>query len=103
MFTQCVRAAARGGRICVAGFTGGVFPQLAMNLVLVKGLTCFAHTSSWPANPGVDTQKRQVLVEWTKDAALRPHISHRFPLTQMKEALRVMAYREMVGRIVMHC
>ena len=39
---------------------------------------------------------------WAKDPAMKPHISHRFPLSEMKEALRVMAYREMVGRIVMH-
>ena len=50
MFMQCVRASARGGRICVAGFVVGSFSQLPMNLVLVKGLTCSACTRAWPPN-----------------------------------------------------
>merc|ERR550514_1500937 len=100
MFAQCVRAAARGGRICTAGFVGGSFPQLPMNLVLVKGLTVSSFISLWPPNPKADRKKRERFLEWAKDGSMRPHVSHRLPLSQIKEALRTMAYREQVGRIV---
>ena len=43
----------------MAGFTGGAFPQLPMNLVLVKGLTVTAHTTPWPGNPEADAKKHK--------------------------------------------
>lgn len=66
MFMQCVRAAARGGRICVAGFVAGSFPQLPMNLVLVKGLTCTACTTAWPPNREANAKRRQQFLDWAK-------------------------------------
>ena len=73
-----------------------------MNLVLVKGLSVTAHTTLWPPNPEASQNKRRVLPDWATDPEMQPNISHRFPISEMREALRVMAYREMVGRIVVH-
>ena len=75
--------------------------MLPMNLVLVKGLNVMAHTTQWPPNPEADETKRRTLLDWAEDPEMRPHISHRLPLGEVKEALRVMAYREMVGRVVL--
>ena len=41
------------------------------------------------------------MLAWAEDPDMKPHISHRLPLSEVKEALRVMAYREMVGRVVL--
>lgn len=101
MFMQCVRACANGGRICVGGFVAG-FPQLPMNLTLVKGLTVSALSTAWPRNPEAEAARRRRFLDWAKDSAMKPHISHRLPLSEIKEALRVMRDREMVGRIVVH-
>lgn len=34
---------------------------------------------------------------------MKPYISHRLPLSQIREALRVMRDREMIGRVVVRC
>merc|ERR1719161_3237942 len=86
-FMQCIRF--------VAGF-----PQLPMNLVLVKGLYVCGPLSTFPPNPDAQNNQEQRLRDWAKD--LQPYISHRFPISQAKEALTTMAERQQVGRIIIH-
>ena len=102
-FTQCVRAVRVGGRICVGGFATGIFPKLAMNLVLVKALYVCALTSQYPPNLEAKSKKRERLLQWAQDESLKPYISHRFKLSEVKEALKTMNERQQVGRIVLHC
>ena len=99
-FGQCVRAMSRGGRICTGGFASGVFPQLAMNLVLVKGLYVCSLTSTFPPNEEADLSKRDTLLQWAQEDSMKPYISHRYPLSEIREALTTMNERQQVGRIV---
>lgn len=98
-FMQCIRSLARGGRIVVEGFVAG-FPLLPMNLVLVKGLYVCGPISTFPPNPDAANNQEARLKDWAKDLA--PYISHRFPISQAKEALQTMAERQQVGRIIIH-
>jgi len=100
-FMECVRAVSFGGRILVAGFPGGI-PQLPMNLVLVKGLYICSHISQFPPNETADRDRNKQLLAWTDDASMRPHISHRFPLSKIQKALETMNERQHVGRIIVH-
>merc|ERR550514_677138 len=102
-FSQCVRAAARGGRICTGGFVSGTFPQLPMNLVLVKGLYVCSMTSQFPEFKEAVEKKAETLLSWLQDPIMKPHISHTFPLSRIKEALTTMNERQQVGRVVVHC
>ena len=54
-------------RTCTGGFASGVFPQLAMNLVLVKGLYVCSLTSTFPPNEEADLSKRDTLLQWAQD------------------------------------
>lgn len=98
-FMQCIRGLARGGRIVVEGFVAG-FPQLPMNLVLVKGLYVCGPISTFPPNPDASQNRESRLMNWAKDLA--PHISHRYKLSETKDALTTMAERQQVGRIIIH-
>ena len=70
-----------------------------MNSVLVKGLYVVGPTTPFPRNEDAQRNRRARLMGWAKE--LKPHISHRFPLSQAKEALTVMAERQQVGRIIL--
>merc|ERR1719159_1616743 len=107
---------ARGGRISSGGFASGTFPKMPMNLVLVKGLFITAGGSPFhpfketPGEPAaaanyralIRDKRKLMLTEWATDPTMKPHISHRYKLSEIKQALYTMEERQQVGRVIVH-
>jgi NADPH:quinone reductase len=97
-----LRAMAWGGRYLVIGFTAGI-PKLPLNLPLLKGCSIVgvfygAFARKFPERYA---QLRSELVGWLADGRVRPAITARYPLEEAAEALRVVAARRAIGKIVL--
>lgn len=97
-----LRGMAWAGRYLVIGFTAGI-PKLPLNLPLLKGCSivgvfygAFART-----DPARYAQLREELVGWLAEGRIAPAITQRYPLERAVQALRVVADRKAVGKIVL--
>ena len=103
VFEQSMRCIAWGGRLLVVGFAGGVIPAIKMNQPLLKcfsivGVRAIEHAKQ---NPQEGQAYRQWMLHWANQGRLRPHISQVFPLKQYQDAMRLLATRQAVGRVVL--
>jgi len=97
------RSLAWRGRLLVVGFAAGDIPKLPLNLALLKGASVvgvfwgdFARRE-----PGQFAQSVRQLGEWYRQGKLRPHVSQTFPLEKAAEALKLMAARQVKGKLVL--
>jgi NADPH2:quinone reductase len=97
-----LRAMAWRGRYLVIGFTAGI-PKLPLNLPLLKGCSVvgvfYGHFAR--VEPELYAQLRAQLVGWLAQGRISPAITARYPLEQAREALRLVADRKAVGKIVL--
>jgi len=102
-FDQSLRSIAWEGRIIVIGFAAGRIPQIPANLVLVKNIDVigFFWGSYRRHKPELMGQSFQQLFRWFEQGKLKPHVSHRLPLTQVAEALGLLKTRKSTGKVVL--
>lgn len=96
------RAIAWGGRYLIVGFASGEIPSFPANHALIKGYSLIGLRTGESArrDPALAARNQTALHNLARDGIMRPHISHRFPLSDAAEALRVLERREAVGRVV---
>lgn len=99
---QALRATGWNGRFIIIGFATGDIPRIPLNLVLLKGcwIGGFAHAAFGANEPEESAQCRAELQELFAAGDIRPHISARFPLEQAGDALRLVAERKSIGKVV---
>jgi NADPH:quinone reductase len=101
-FLEALRATKPEGRLIPIGFASGDVPQIPANLLLVKNLSVIG--LYWGGYlkfaPQTLANSMQTLFGWYNAGGLRPHISHRFPLSQANEALECLRARKSTGKIV---
>jgi NADPH:quinone reductase len=97
------RSLAWRGRHLVVGFAAGEIPKLPLNLALLKGAALvgvfwgdFARRE-----PREFAESVAELGRWYREGRLRPHVSQTFPLRQAAEALKLMAARQVKGKVVL--
>jgi NADPH2:quinone reductase len=97
------RSIAWRGRLLVVGFAAGDIPRLPLNLALLKGAAVvgvfwgdFARRE-----PERFAESVRQLGRWYHEGKLRPHVSRTFPLAQAAEALKLMAARQVKGKVVL--
>jgi NADPH:quinone reductase len=97
------RSLAWRGRLLVVGFAAGDIPKLPLNLALLKGASVvgvfwgdFARRE-----PQQFAESVRQLGRWYAEGRLRPHVSQTFPLARAAEALKLMAARQVKGKIVL--
>lgn len=102
VFDESMRCVAPFGRILVVGFTSGRPALAKTNHLLIKdaeviGYTVGAlnrHDPAWAArNAGV-------LMGWLAAGRIDPYISHRLPLEQTAEALKLIRDRQVIGKAI---
>ncbi len=92
------------GRIIVIGFASGEIPQIPTNYPLVKGFTVDGFV--WGAYHNTEERLRVIhdgyagLAKLWAAGALKPHVSHTFPLAETGEAMRTMLERRSSGKVV---
>lgn len=99
---QAARLLGWGGRFLIVGFASGEIPSFAANQALLKGYSIVGVRAGEAArlDPTGAAMATQALLGWAGAGALRPHISHKFALDDAASALRALADRAVVGRVV---
>ena len=97
-----LRATRWGGRFVVVGFASGEIPRIPLNLVLLKGVVVkgFEFRTFAEHAPDAAQRDRDELSELFATGRVRPHVSAVFPLERTAEALRAMADRRVLGKVV---
>ena len=101
---QALRSIAWQGRFLVVGFAAGEIPKIPLNLALLKG--CDIVGVFWgsfverdPAGHRANT--RQIL-DWVVSGKLSAHVQAAYPLADAATALKALAARKVMGKIVLH-
>jgi len=102
MAVEAARLLSWGGRFLIVGFASGEIPSFSANLALIKGYSILGVRAGEAARRDPRRYKTgmHALVAMASAGALRPYISHRFPLARTAEALQALADREVTGRVV---
>jgi len=98
-----LRATAWQGRFLVVGFASGAIPQIALNLLLLKGadaIGVFWGEAVKRDPEGHRANMRQVL-DWVAQGKLHPHVHATYPLSEIRAALAVLDRRQAVGKVVL--
>jgi NADPH2:quinone reductase len=99
-----LRSIAWEGRFLVIGFAAGDIPKMPLNLALLKG--CDIRGVFWGAwaklNPEKNRANLQKLVQWAAEGKISSHVDRTFPLAQTADALKVLAGRQAMGKVVLH-
>jgi NADPH:quinone reductase len=99
---QALRALRWGGTFVTIGFASGAIPKIPLNLVLLKGITIRGmdlRTFS-EHHPDEEGRDRTELLDLLAAGRLRPYVGARFPLTATAAALRHVADRHALGKVV---
>ena len=96
-----LRAIAWKGRFLTVGFPAGI-PRLPLNLVLLKGCDIRGVFQGAFAARETTAQKDNVrqLFEWWRAGKIRPRVTEVFPLERGGEAIRRLARRAAIGKLV---
>src|SRR6266700_1316010 len=99
-----LRSIAWEGRFLVIGFAAGEIPKMPLNLALLKG--CDIRGVFWGAWTRLNADKNRTnlekLVKWTSEGKISSHLDRTFPLAQTADALKVLAGRKAMGKVILH-
>lgn len=102
VFDASLRAIAWEGRIVTIGFASGQVPQIPANLLLVKN--CSVIGFYWGSYRKHDPERLREgfkeLFSWHRQGRIRPLVSQTLPLAETAAAIRVLADRRAIGKIV---
>jgi NADPH2:quinone reductase len=102
IFENSMRCIAWGARLLVIGFTGGI-GLARTNLLLIKGASVLGVRAGEAVrrNPALAAVRLKALVEWAEAGKIRPNVSHRLPLENCAEAMRLLIDRKAIGRVAL--
>lgn len=102
---QALRATRWGGRFVTVGFASGEIPRIPLNLVLLKGVVVkgFEIRTFPEFAPEAAARDREELFALFADGRVQPHIGATFGLSEVGAALRYVADRRAVGKVVIDC
>jgi NADPH2:quinone reductase len=97
-----MRSLAWRGRLLVIGFASGEIPKLPLNLALLKGASIVGvfYGDYVRREPAAAAKALAQLFEWQAADRIRPHVSARFPLAEAGRAIRELADRRAIGKLV---
>src|SRR6266403_4177957 len=102
IFEESVRCITWGARLLVIGFTGGI-GLARTNLLLIKGASVLGVRAGEAArrNPALGEIRQKALTEWAEAGKIRPNVSHRLPLENYAQAMRLLIDRKAIGRVAL--
>jgi NADPH:quinone reductase-like Zn-dependent oxidoreductase len=97
-----LRSLARGGRFVTLGYAAGSIPAIPLNLVMLKGITVQGMEIRTFADdhPAENERDLAELNQLFVDGRITPYIGARFPLAQAATALRHVADRKAMGKVI---
>jgi len=102
LFEQAVRGLAWNGRLLVVGFASGTIPQVAANLVLLKGAAVLGvfWGSFAQRQPEDNAGNFRQLFAWHAEGKLKPLVSQTYPMAEAGAAIEQLGQRKAVGKLV---
>jgi NADPH:quinone reductase len=102
IFENSLRCIAWGARILVVGFTGGI-GMARTNLLLIKGASVLGVRAGEAVrkDPALGDARMKTLHAWAEAGKVRPNISHRLPLEDYAQAMRLLVDRKAIGRVAL--
>jgi NADPH2:quinone reductase len=98
-----LRALAWQGRLLVVGFAAGEIPKLPLNLVLFKG--CDVRGVFWGEwvrrEPAAHRALMAELARWCAAGKISGHVHTAYPLKQAAAALKAIAARQVMGKVIL--
>jgi NADPH2:quinone reductase len=98
-----LRSLAWEGRFLVVGFAAGDIPKLPLNLVLLK--SCDVRGVFWGAWLARDPEGHRAnmaqLLAWCAEGKLSSHIHAVYPLAECAQALKDIAARKVMGKVLL--
>ena len=98
-----LRSIAWQGRFLVVGFAAGDIPKLPLNLVLLKG--CDVLGVFWGSfierDPDGHRANTQQLVDWCVQGKISSHVHATYPLAEGVAALKAIAGRQVMGKVIL--
>ena len=98
-----LRSLAWYGRYLVVGFAAGQIPKLPLNLVLLK--SCDVRGVFWGSwterEPAAHRTNTADLVRWCAEGKLSAHVHAAYPLANAAQALKDIAERKVMGKVVL--
>ena len=99
-----VRSLGWKGRFLVIGFAAGDIPKIPLNLALLKG--CDIRGVFWGAHMKREPQQGRAALEklmrWAAEGKISSHVDRTFPLARTADALKVLAARQAMGKVILH-
>ena len=102
VFDESMRCIAPFGRILIVGFTGGRPALAKTNHLLIKDAEAIGFTigALERHDPEWAERNRRTILGWLASGRIRPYISHRIPLSRTADALKLIAERKVIGKVV---
>jgi NADPH:quinone reductase len=109
--TEALRCLKFGGRFLIVGWAGTPLAGrkenpnvLPTNLIMMKGVDVLGCPAviSVVKNPALRPPRLAQVLGWAREGKIKPHVSHRFPLAQLKDAMRAKWTGAVVGGCVVH-
>ncbi|ORA81015.1 NADPH:quinone oxidoreductase [Mycolicibacter kumamotonensis] len=97
-----LRSLGRGGRFVTLGYAAGSIPAIPLNLVMLKGITVQGMEIRTFADDHPQQNERDLaeLAQLFAEGRVSPYIGARFALTDTAAALRYVADRKAVGKVI---
>lgn len=99
-----LRSIAWGGRFLVIGFAAGAIPKIPLNLPLLK--SCAIVGVFWGSFVERDPEGHRAnvmqILDWCAQGKLSSHVHATYPLGDAPAALKAIAARQVMGKVVLH-
>ncbi|APR81285.1 Quinone oxidoreductase [Minicystis rosea] len=114
---ESLRCVAFGARFLIVGWASTPFValgqgrrgapnanQLPTNLIMMKSLDVLGCPTviSTVVNPASRPPRLAQVLRWAEEGKIRPHVSHTFPLTAFREAMKARWDGDVIGGCVLH-
>ena len=78
--------------------------MLPTNLIMMKGLQVLGCPTviSTQFDPSIRPERLAAIMSWVEEGKIKPHVSHRFPLREVKQALLAKWRGDVIGGCVLH-
>lgn len=102
VFDESLRCIAWGGRLLIIGFAGGRIPSVTANIPLIKGFSLIGVRAGeyGRRDPVKGAENQKAIDLLAAQGVFRPYICARVPLEQSLDALRMLAERRVIGKVV---
>ena len=97
-----LRGLARGGTFITLGYAAGAIPAIPLNLILLKDICVrgMEIRTFLGDHPDEAVRDMEELAQMFAAGTVRPYIGARFPLAETPAALRYVADRKVLGKVV---